>query len=116
MKTKIYFLALNRNTNQFYIGYSASNPGYAFRYEHKSLANAGNYKDYTYYKFTNIDDLYHILDKNLNILNGHTKWFLLNNQVKIRDQIQQYLQDRCTTNLIKYTKTDFGYIYEIENF
>lgn len=114
--TKTYYLALNKRTNQYFIGYSSLVPWYSFRYEHKTLENAGDYEDYHYYKFTNLRDLCKFLDKNINIMNFKGKWYLLNRKTTYKEYIKQYLQDRCLlTNIITYTKTDKGYVYNIEH-
>jgi len=111
---KTYYLALNKQTKQYFIGYSKLKPWYSFRYEHKKLANAGEYKDYSYYQFNDLDDLIYALDNNY----GFTfkRWHLLNNQISIREHIQQYLNDRDSSYLfIRYEKTQLGYVFLKDN-
>lgn len=111
-QTKTYYLAINRNTKQYFIGYSSLKAWYSFRYEHKTLENAGDYEDYIYYQFDNLDNLMYTLNKNLNILSEDVEaWALLNKQINYRHQLRDYLTARCDFDLVAYTKTDRGYIF-----
>jgi len=107
--SKTYYLAINRKTHQYFIGHSKLDPWYSFRYEHKTLVNAGEYKDYVYYQFDDIHNLFHTLDGNLNIVSS--EWSLLNNRISIRHQLKDYLNAKGVYQMVLCDKTPSGYIF-----
>lgn len=112
--TKLYYLAINRKTKQYFIGYSSLKPDYNFRYEFKNL-NQGNYEDYRYYRFNNLDDVFYFLDTNINIV-FNDEWAMLNKQVNYRQSLKDYLQSHYKKSIVDYDKTDRGYEFDVYQF
>jgi hypothetical protein len=75
----------------------------------------GNYEDYRYYRFNDLNDVFYFLDSNINIV-FNDEWAMLNKQVNYRQSFKDYLQSHYRNSIVDYDKTDRGYEFDVYQF